>query len=305
DIGTRVYTDLMAITAPHTTQLNAETVAANDGHRYYFTTAPGNLVTITVHPTGGADAVIDTLLATETSKDNINNGGGGADETFTFVQDATGYTPFRVTESGGAAMTYDLTVDVQPPYYSEHAGATAYADACTGGTTVTLTATGSFPGDDEGLSAPIATPTGFTFFGNATTQFVLSSNGVLSFNTGLASALPGANVMPDGVGNANISAFWSDLQNVVICTKTVGTKLVIQWTGDEYNSGTGVAFQTILDPTDSSIEFVYGAGQAANGTTDPGSAGVQSTDGVQGTSTGDGSVAGFAAPNTAVKLTHP
>ncbi|MEO6774617.1 MAG: hypothetical protein ABI467_16660, partial [Kofleriaceae bacterium] len=307
DVEPRTYTDLGAIVAPHTTATNGETAAANVAHRYYFTTAPGNVVTITAHPTTTAqDPILEALNPNESVAHGGNGAAAGADEVITFTQDPSGFTAFQVREAAGAAQTYDLTVDVELPYYSKHAGTTTYADACMGGTVIPLTATSaSYAADDEGLSAPIAVPAGFTFFGNATTQFVLGSNGFISFNTSLTSALPGAHVMPDGIGKANISAFWSDLENVVICTKTVGTKFVIQWTGDEYSSGQGIAFQTILDPTDNSIEFVYGAGQAANGTADPGSAGVQNTGGTQGTSTGDGSVAGFAAANSAVKLTHP
>jgi len=304
DIGTRVFTNMMAITAPHTTQMNAETVASGDAHRYYFTTAPGNLVTITVHTTGG-DPILDTLLATEATAVETDDNGNNVDETFTYVQDASGFTAFHVKNFAAAAMTYDLTVDVQAPYYTKHAGTTTYADACAGGTTVPLIATGTFPASDEGLSAVITAPAGFTFFGAATTQFKLGSNGFLSFNTALTSALTGSAPMPDGVGNANIAAYWDDLENVVICTKVVGGKTVIQWTGDEYNSLEAVQFQAILDPADDSIEFVYGPGQVADGTADAVTAGAQNAGGTEGTSAGNGAVAAFAAPNTAVKLTHP
>ncbi len=305
DAEPRVYTDLGAITAPNTTTNAGETVAAGAGHLYYVTTTPGNVVTITVHPTGTEDPVLDILAPNESAVDGADNGGASADEVFTFTQGATGFTAFRVTDYNGVAMTYDLTVDVSPPYYSSHTGTTAYADACSGGTVVPLIATGSYPADDEGLSAAIAAPAGFTFFGAATTQFKLGSNGFISFNTGLSSALAGGSPMPDGVGNVNISPLWEDLENVQICTKTAGTTTIIQWTGDEYFFTVPVEFQAILDTSDNSIEFVYGANNASDGTDLGGIGGVQNAAGDQGTMTGDGNVSGFAAANSSVKLTHP
>jgi hypothetical protein len=306
DFAARTYTDLMDVVAPHTATTTGETVAAGDFHRYYFTTTPGNKVTITAHPTVVTDNPVASVLKPDETIKKAGNGAGiGADEVISYVQDSTGYTAFQVSNALAAvAMTYDLTIDVQPPFYTKHTGATTYADACTGGTNVTLTDT------DEGYSAAIAAPAGFTFYGNATTQFKISSNGFITFNAAATGTSFAPAALPDGVGKVNIAPFWQDLENTVVCTKTVGTKFVVQWTGDEFNTGLGVQFQAVLDPADGSIEFVYGPNHMSDGTSVSfqglhAIAGVQAAPGDQATQTGNGSVAAFATANTAVKLTHP
>jgi hypothetical protein len=199
-------------------------------------------------------------------------------------------------------MTYNLTVVVAPPFYTMHTGATTFADACTGGTTVPLIATGLSPANDEGLSAPITAPAGFTFYGAATTDFVISSNGFLSFDDTLTDSMFTPAPLPDGVGEVSIAPYWQDLENIVVCTKVVGGKTVVQWTGDEFNSGIGVQFQAILDPATGSMELLYGPNQMADGTTGA-IAGVESLDGSQATETGD--AAAFATANHSTLLTHP
>ena len=304
DFAARTYTDLMDIVAPHTTTNNGDTVASGAFHRYYFTTNPGNLVTITVHPTVGTNnPVASTLLPDETPNLGGDLAGVGADEVISYAQDASGFTAFEVSNTVAAAMTYNLTVAITPPFYTKHTGATTFADACTGGTTVPLIATTGFsPANDEGLSAPITAPAGFTFYGAATTDFVISSNGFVSFDDTLADAMFTPAPLPDGVGEVSIAPYWQDLENVVVCTKVVGGKTVVQWTGDEFNSGIGVQFQAILDPATGSMELLYGPNHMADGTTGA-IAGVESLDGSQATETGDG--AAFATANHSTLLTHP
>jgi hypothetical protein len=305
DFEPRTYTDLMDIVAPHTTTNLAATVAAGASHRYYFTTSPGNLVTITVHPTVATD---DPTLATLNPNESTSLGGNGSlvgvDEVISYTQDATGFTAFAVSNALAPAMTYDLTVDVTAPFYTQHTSGTVFADACTGGTTVTLNQSGSFPASDEGFSDPITTPTGFTFYGAAHAQYVISSNGYISFDPA-DDGTDFAGPIPDGLGEANILPLWQDLDTVVVCTKTTGTKTIIQWTGEEYLFDAPVQFQAILDTADSSIEFVYGSNNQSDGTDSGAIGGVQDTTGDQATETGDGNTAPFAAPNTSVKLTHP
>ncbi|MEO8846678.1 MAG: hypothetical protein ABI591_27270 [Kofleriaceae bacterium] len=302
DFATRVYTDLGAITAPHTTMDAAETVAANAAHRYYFTTTPGNLVTITVHPTVLTNNPAASTLNPDESINTAGNGAGvGVDEVISYVQDASGYSAFQVTNVLAAIpMTYDLTVDVELPFYTSHTSNTAFADACTGGTTVPFVG-----GDnDDGITAPQTTPTGFQFYGATNTQYVIAANGYISFNTS-TDGNPYSVPLPDGVGDANIAPFWEDLGQVVACTKTTGTKTTIQWTGIYKFGGGAVQFQAILDTADDSIELVYGPGMVDDGTDWGAIGGVESTSGDQGTETGNGLTAAFGAANTAVKLTHP
>jgi hypothetical protein len=281
---------------------NADTVASGAVHRYYFTTTPGNLVTITIHP---AVVTNNPVAQTDAPDESLvlggDNAGVGADEVISYVQDASGYTALEVSNAIAAAMTYSLTVAVTPPYYTKHTTATAFADACVGGTAITLT------GTDDGVSPTQTTPTGFTFFGGAQASYLIGSNGYLTFDlTDDGATYPQS--IPDGIGLANIMPFWEDLENVVVCKKVTGTKTTIQWTGAEFGlfgPGAPAQFQAILDTADSSIEYVYGPNNVSDGTTGAAIGGVQNTAGDQATETGDGTVAAFGAPNSSVKLTHP
>jgi hypothetical protein len=138
---------------------------------------------------------------------------------------------------------------------------------------------------------------------------VISTNGFISFNAGLASAYNNPVELPDGIGDVNVAPFWMDLDQVVVCTKTTGTKTTIQWTGGTFDFLDPVQFQVILDTADNSMEFVYGPGHMSDGTDvffqSPAIAGVQNTAGDDSTTSGDANVAPFATANTSLKLTHP
>jgi hypothetical protein len=183
---------------------------------------------------------------------------------------------------------------VGPPY-TITPSSTAFADACVGGTTLTL-ASGT---TDEGLTAPINLPAGFAFFGQPASQVIASTNGWLSTDTSVTSAnytnvaIP-SNTSPNGM----IASYWNDLDVDSICTKTVGNKLVVQWVGTLYASSTTIQFQAILDPTDDSIEFVYGPNQGDNGTA---TVGVEDAAGEYGVQYEYNSAG--PAPNTSLLLT--
>jgi hypothetical protein len=186
------------------------------------------------------------------------------------------------------------------PAYTIAPGTTTYADACAGGT-VLPTPNGSGT-DDEGLTLPISLPAGFKFFRQPVTQAIVSTNGWISVDTSLSSADFSNDAIPNTLNpNGYIGAYWDDLDSIVICTKTVGTKLVVQWTGTLYSSTTtAVQFQAILDPTDNSIEYVYGSGHQATG----GSAtvGVEDPTGMNGVQY-EYNTASTIAPNTSLKVT--
>ena len=148
------------------------------------------------------------------------------------------------------------------------------------------------------------TPTGFQFYGATHASYVISSNGYISFDTS-DDGTQFAGPIPDGVGTANIMPLWQDLDTIVVCKKVAGTKTIIQWTGEEFFFGVPVQFQAILDTADNSIEYVFGPNNQSDGTDLSAIGGVQNPAGDQATETGDGTVAGFAAPNSSVKLTHP
>ena len=92
------------------------------------------------------------------------------------------------------------------------------------------------------------------------------------------------------------------MKNDQICQKTIGTKLVIQWTGSLFFVGTPVAFQAILDGSDGSIEYVYDASQAALG--DGATIGVENATGDEATQLGFNK-ANAIAPASSKKFTHP
>ncbi len=259
DFATRIYQDFggPAIPAGQTKNDNG-TITAGSEERYYFETVPGNVVTITVTPTAPLtlDATLLLLDTSETAINTINSSIGTGAETLTYTQGPSGFTAFKVRGSGVTVGNFSVSVQVVAGPYTLSATQTAFSSACLGGTAVTLVG-----GFDEGLSAPIAAPAGFKLFGAAVTNFVVSSNGFISFNTAIPNAGLDNENIPDGIGNVNIAPYDDDLE-VTVCKKTIGNKLVVQWDGDDFLAP--VHFQAILDSTDNSIEFVYGA-MGANG----------------------------------------
>ena len=269
-VSTRAYTNLGTLADTSTTTRTGETIdtTTNTLDRFFFKTSPGNQVSITVTPvTAAMDPVIKTLNPDESAKRTRNVTTAGQAEVLSFAQDATGFTAFTVGDvSGPIAATYDLVITVTPPPYGVSTGTTAFVDACTGGTTVTMTAAGGLA-NDEGLSAAITPPTGFAYFGATAGNFLVSTNGFLTFDTTLTDATLSNADMPSALPpNGVIAPDWNDFENVVVCQKTNGTKLIIQWTGNVFFLGTPVQFQAILDGSNSTIELVYGAGQQETGT---------------------------------------
>src|SRR5262249_23069716 len=149
-------------------------------------------------------------------------------------QSAAGFTALTVTQTTAVTDQFDLSIAASAPVtYTTAAGTTAFSDACTGGTAVTLSDT------DDGLSGVINSPTGFDYFGFPAPSFKVSSNGFMTFNAATTcaddpsgfcffsnSALPSA-----AAPNAVAAPYWDDLLGIAVCQKTVGTKLIIQWTG--------------------------------------------------------------------------
>lgn len=273
DFKDQTYTNVGPLTVG-TPQTEADQVLDNTVtvQRYLVRTANENRLSTTVHPHPGVliDTRINPINADESAKGSaINNGGINADDTWTVTQGGAGWTAFTVTAPatqllGGA---FDLTVAALPPPYAKAAGTTPFADACAGGTVVAMTDL------DEGRSSAVVTPpTGFQFFGATAGNFRIFSNGFLSFDTALACQSTGSNcfftnadIPTTANPNGLIAPYWDDLVLDQVCTKTIGTKLIVQWTGAVF-FGDLVNFQVILDGSDSTIEFVYDtAGQVENG----------------------------------------
>ena len=100
------------------------------------------------------------------------------------------------------AQQYDVTVAIaNPKTYAETAGTTAYASICgtAGAANIAFVAdgTGNGPANDEGLSAAIATPAGFTFYGVPAAALRVSTNGWLTL-AGIPTDAAFSNIaMPD------------------------------------------------------------------------------------------------------------
>jgi hypothetical protein len=186
---------------------------------------------------------------------------------------------------------------VGTPPYAMAPGSTAYADVCSGGTVQSITGS-----NDEGRTGPINVPAGFVFFGHPASQILASTNGWLSTDTSLTlSDLSNDAIPDDSTPNGLVAAYWDDLDNIVICTKTVGSALVVQWTGTLFSpSTTAIQFQVILDAADNSIEIVYGPGHQADG--EKASVGIEDDAGLYGIQH-EYNTAGTVFPSTSIKLT--
>ncbi|MEP6862672.1 MAG: hypothetical protein ABJE66_18755 [Deltaproteobacteria bacterium] len=232
--------------------------------RYLIKTAAANQLKVDVVPTA-MDAVLTTLDRFENPTGTINQAAGVAAEHISTL--STGWLALTVSAvTPAAGQSFDLSATALAAVaYTKTAGTTAYADACAGGTTVTMSSL------DEGMSnSTIAAPTGFKLFGIASGNFRVFSNGLLAFD-GTTCADDPLNVdfgfcffidgdLPDAsVPNAIVAPMWGDLVLSSVCTKTTGTKTVVQWEGTHYNETAAVKVQAILDGATSTVEFVYAA----------------------------------------------
>lgn len=305
DFARQSFTDLGTI-APGASIVQTDALPASSGpRRFLLRAAPGDRVTLTVHPTGaGSTLALDLLANDESVTRTLTTAAPGPDASLAFIQAGRGWTALQVTNTtpGGAAQAYTLTVGIGAPVtYTHVASATTYSDACAGGTTVPLA------DNDEAVSDPLAAPTGFALFGIPEASFVVSTNGWLSFDTTVSdptyqnTPLPTADAL-----NALIAPYWDDLTGVVVCTKLTGTTLTVQWTGRVFGVGTQVQAQAILDGATNTIDFVYGPQQLATGKNTGGgdqgaTIGLEDPAGLRGTQLGFEQ--GVVGPSSATKFT--
>lgn len=231
--------------------------------RYLVRTARDNEVQVVATPTALLDVRIQQLNNDETSRGAlVNNAIAGGAETATLYQAGDGWTAWTVTPAlvPVTAENFDQDVTILASFYTVADTATAFSDACTGGTVVAVANT------NNATSGILSAPASFDLFGTAAPSFRVSTNGFLNFVTAQTGSFPGhfdlpSTTDPDGL----VAPFWTDLAGVQICSKTAGTKLTIQWTGVTVAGGTRVEFQAILDGSNDSIELVYGPNHAATG----------------------------------------
>ncbi len=279
DFTRRPHTDLGA--AAIGTQVTADNQPL-DGtvtvQRYLLRATAGYGLTVNVSPDQGTlDTRIQHVNSNESARGAlVNNGIAGADDIVQIVQNGEGFTAFTVTSTAPiAGGTFDLTIDPTANVtYTAAAGATAFSDACAGGGTAV-----AMNNTDEGSSvANVNTPAGFRYFGFASPQIKVFSNGFASVVTSTACTTVGSSCfftngdLPNAASpNGIIAPYWDDLVVATVngvCQKVAGTKLIIQWTGTRFNVSTDVvSFQMILDGATNTVELVYGATHVPTGTT--------------------------------------
>jgi hypothetical protein len=239
----------------------------NAVQRFLVRTTNNNRLVLTSTPDATLNTVIQRVSATEGNVGTAgNNGGVGAADTLQFQQATGGFTAFTITGATATTGNFSLGTMALPPPYATAAGTTTFSDACAGGgTPVTLDDL------DEGQSTDITPPAGFDFFGSPVSHLKMFSNGFVSFAsiscTGVGTNCFYANtdIPVDGNPNNLIAPFWSDLVLSSACQKTVGTKLILQWTGEIFFFGDPVEVQMIIDGATDTIEFVYGPGHLSDG----------------------------------------
>lgn len=307
DFQRRDHQDLGTIAAgANVTRDDQELTPTAGTKAYLLRTSPGNRVRIIAHPDAATlDTRIQTLNRDETVRSTFNGAIVGQSDLAEFMQPAEGWSAVVVSSPTpvAAAATFDLTAaSFAPTTYARAATATAFDDACAGGTVQPMNPTPPDPAHDEGLSQnAVPTPGNFSYFGFAATQFTISTNGWLSFAAVTSPAFANQNMPATALPNAVVAPYWDDLENVVVCTKTIGSKLVVQWTGNQFLAPKpAVSFQAILDGADNTIEFVWGAGHA--GTAASATVGIEDPIGNSTNKVGFNQ-AGMTPPGTSLKFT--
>lgn len=323
--------------------------AGQSQRRYFFALAPGSLVTIRATSTGALDPVI-ALVARDGSEGVVFDAATTGTEVAKVRQDFSGYTAFVVRSATAGDGDFDLELEVAAPYYRVGPGTTPFVDVCGDGERIALVAGVDEFGqllrpDDEGVTGtPIATPSGFEYFGQPVSQLMVAANGYVAFGSNIRSigspvecsmvgamlvcerrtipdyipppqvSLALSGTMPDGVGAVHIAPYWTNWYEVNVCKKTIGRRLVIQWTGQRQDDGWShergnAHMQLVLDADDQSIEFVYGPYHFVRAGTG-GVSGLQDVAGFDGTESFDPSLYPFPfgsvpGAGTSVRFVHP
>ncbi|HJK99136.1 MAG TPA: hypothetical protein RMF84_18070 [Polyangiaceae bacterium LLY-WYZ-14_1] len=271
---------------------SADTIPA-DGVAYYLVRAlVGGEVTFEVTGTGGTDPVVSLLNPNVTPAEVVDD--TGADGTETAVAVSEGWLSFAV-QGGEAGGTVDVSITQVFPPYTDSVGSTTYESICpsSDGTGTQLIARA----DEATASRTLSTFTGFSFFDEPVTGFVVSTNGWLTFDESYSgSALRFESPLGDPTEpNALVAAQWFDVTSEV-CVLEEADQLIVEWRGDFF----GFLFmrmQAIFDQ-DGSIELVYGPGHTLNPLF--GVVGLENADGTDSVGTSLP-----VAPSTSILFTPP
>jgi hypothetical protein len=269
---------------------SADAIPAN-GVAYYFVRAlVGGEVTFEVTGTGGTDPVVSLLNPNVTPAEVVDD--TGADGTETAVAVSEGWLSFAV-RGGEAGGNVDVSITQVFPPYTDSVGSTTYESICPSSDG---TGTELIPRADEATaSRTLSTFTGFSFFDEPVTGFVVSTNGWLTFDESYSGpALSFASPLGDPTEpNALVAAQWIDVTSEV-CVLEETDQLIVEWRGDFF----GFLFmrmQAIFDQ-DGSIELVYGPGHSL----DFGEVGLENADGTDSVGTSL-----LVAPSTSILFTPP
>jgi hypothetical protein len=273
----RDFTDLIAVEPGSPVDLDDATIgtAAGAVERFFVQAVAGDTVSITVTPTD-FNARIQIVDADENVITQVNAGGPGEPETIETVAGAGQWVAFQVRRvGGGVGTTFDLALTATSPVpYASTAGTLPFTDVCGAGDDIT-------PADaDEGLTGVFSMPFAFPLFGSPSGgDYRVSTNGWLAFGAVGTAAFSNAGFPNAALPNGIVAPYWDDLDLVTICQLEEAEQVTIQWTGERFFDPTTVQFQAVLH-SDGSIDYIYGAGQQADGVS--GSVGIENLSGIFG-----------------------
>ncbi len=236
-----------------------ETAPADGFVRYVVNAEPFSKITIDLTNSAAAmNGAIASLDRQALPIDTADDNGVGGDEQLVVTINDTGRLVFAVRDMANMGGTYDLNLTTEPPPYTVAPSMIDFVSVCPsqGGM-----GTATLEGEDDSLSSEFdltaGTPFPFTFFGNAMTQFTVSSNGWLTFESGYA----GNTLL--GTSQTNVIApLTTDLVMDEVCTLRDADTYTIEFRGETFNffgPGTPVEMQVVLH-TSGTIDFVYGDG---------------------------------------------
>jgi hypothetical protein len=173
--------------------------------------------------------------------------------------DAFGYTFIDSDEPNGPAVDFQ--------------------DIANLGTQVSWTATGQFPGGDEGFDE-ITLPFAFPFYGVDRTSVRVFSNGFLTFSSFASNSFNNSELPSATPPNAVIAPFWDDLDQSAGGAVYTGTlpdgRFVVQYDAvPRWGTSNAETFQIILS-ADGAIEFQY---QTMTGTLNAATIGIENDTG--------------------------
>lgn len=254
-VADRGHTDLGTVDENTPVAMTGVTLDADAVDYYLGRAGIGYTVTITVTGAAGSDIVLTTLDAEQGVIALADASGDAGAETITL--EASGWFAFAIEDAAGAAGSYDLDITADPGPYIATAGTLAFATVCPGNGNGTVHA---LDDADEGISlTPVTLPFAFDLFGDAATEFTVSSNGWLTFTPGYDGTAHLSNdLIPDsGEPNFVVAPMWADLDLVEVCVLSGAAEVTIEWYGEEWGSGDIVQVQAVIHD-DGSLDFIYG-----------------------------------------------